>query len=96
MACNAFRALQLLGACRLGQVMVPKQLAIIAGAPPRTSRSGWGDDRCRNHRLKVSPGSLGLSLASLKFSWLSPSNVTCPTIAGVLPCLRINRLSAKV
>ena len=50
----------------------------------------------RNHRLKVSPGSLGLSLTSLKFRRLSPSNATCPTIAGVLPSLRINRLSAKV
>jgi LacI family transcriptional regulator len=31
MACNAFRALQLLDACRLAQVAVPEQLAVIAG-----------------------------------------------------------------
>ncbi len=31
MACNAFRALQLLDACRLAQVAVPEQMAVIAG-----------------------------------------------------------------
>jgi LacI family transcriptional regulator len=31
MSCNAFRALQLLDACRLAQVSVPEQMAVIAG-----------------------------------------------------------------
>ena len=31
MACNAFRACQLVEACRLAAVAVPEQLAVIAG-----------------------------------------------------------------